>query len=279
MNAIESKPEPWIEAAEELIARFAPVGVSVFDNFTKAQRTQVFADLIRATCEKYAQQTKELTMHDGMTAHDESNERWQDRCDALAKKLADARAEVDRLKAEKHSCLYVFTESDGTSHCRLAEEDGRKLADAKLGMETACRMLKETAAERDEARAEIAGYKEMVSSNLATVERLTKELADTRAEVDQLKAEVDKLDKELFVALGTGASAGTIERLAKDRDDWMGDAQLSKDQLATCHAALLAAKPIVVSLEVATHGKSSNVEAILTQIDQALESAGPPPKT
>jgi hypothetical protein len=34
-------------------------------------------------------------MHNGMTAHDESNERWQDRCDALTKELADAKLSLE----------------------------------------------------------------------------------------------------------------------------------------------------------------------------------------
>ena len=75
-----------------------------------------------------AQQLKILLVADIAKMH--RAERDQARAD-----LAACRAELDRLKASKGACLYVFTDPDGTSHCRLAESDIAK-APASTALET-----------------------------------------------------------------------------------------------------------------------------------------------
>jgi phosphoglycolate phosphatase-like HAD superfamily hydrolase len=132
-------------------------------------------------------------MHNGMTAHDESNERWQDRYDALTKELAAARAEVERLK----ECL----------------EPGKASAIVH-GMFTEAQRL---------------GFYRPTAKHALT----------------QFVEHVEHL----------------------------------REQLATCRETLLAAKPSVIFVMQTDSRRNANASAVLTQIEQALESAGPPPKT
>jgi hypothetical protein len=78
-----------------------------------------------------------------MNAHDESNERWQDRSDALAKELAKELAD----EQERHrATLQLLSKADAEFAKVMIERDG-----ARLDLECARRIILETTKERDEA--------------------------------------------------------------------------------------------------------------------------------